>query len=362
LKLVYDRRGDIVDLVPLEHWSEDLFQRIRHEVDREVEGGATRVRRMWAFASRRTAGTWRYRGVFQICEPPAGAPTAGQLVADHPLVLEVAFVSSTAPMPLGLDRSVTATRRVELLLSVLLDCRFHQLPFYNEKCWVLVEKQRDPLVFGTELRQVGFTADGFVAELDDFSVAGESMPEVDVAEYWGIRGRDMSEPLSIPNTLADSLDLFFLLPPQDQNQFLRACYWFQQGDDVWRSSMSSAFTSYIQAIETLQPPPRIEDHCKRCNRPIGPDPTAQFVDFVERHAPGLPEKDRRRLYAVRSNVSHGNELFIHDEYRGFGGHFTPFESEQRHDTDTARLVARVCLMGWLVERGLAVARATQEPT
>ena len=142
-------------------------------------------------------------------------------------------------------------------------------------------------MLGAELHQVGYTADGFVAEADDLSVAGEAMPQVDVAEYWGIRGRDMSEPLSLPNTLADSLDVFFLLPPQDQSHFLRACYWFQQGDHVWRSSMSSAFTSYIQAIETLQPPARSEGHCHCCNRPIGPGPTAHFVDFVERHAPGL---------------------------------------------------------------------------
>ena len=117
---------------------------MRREIDREVEGGATRVRRTWAFASRRTAGTWRYKDVFQICEPPPGAPMPAYLAADHPLVLEVAFVSSGARMPLGLDRSITATRRVELLLSLLLDCWFHQLPFSAEKVWVYVEKRHNP--------------------------------------------------------------------------------------------------------------------------------------------------------------------------------------------------------------------------
>lgn len=113
-------------------------------------------------------------------------------------------------------------------------------------------------------------------------------------------------------------------------------------------SMSSVLTALIQAIETLIPPPSTEGHCPQCNRSIGPGPTQQFVDFVEAHAPGLPEGAKRHLYAVRSDLTHGNRLLVHDEYAGMGGHFTPEAVGQQHDVDQATLVARVALITWLM--------------
>ena len=71
LRVVYNRAGDIVDLVPLQYWSENLFQGLKQEIDREAAGGPTKIRRSWAFASVPTTGSWRYRACFRFVDLPS---------------------------------------------------------------------------------------------------------------------------------------------------------------------------------------------------------------------------------------------------------------------------------------------------
>lgn len=346
LRVVYDKGGRLVDVIALEHWSDAHAEALRAEIDREATSQLTKIARSWAFASVTTTGSWRYRDEFQIVAPPVDAPVADQLVADHPFVLEVAFSDSSHGV-LSINRAQIAIRRVELLLNVLLRFDIHTIRPSAGKVWTLVEKQRDPLVLSSELRPVGFAVEGFRARSEDFSPPLEGLPEVDIRAYFASLGIGTRDTLGVPSGLEGLLDIFFGLDPDREAQFLRACYWFQYSGFVWQFSMSGAFTALIQAIETLLPPAPGGRHCARCNRSLGPGPTARFMDFVEEHAPGLTKAARQHLYRIRSDLSHGLFLLSHDEYAGFGGRFTPQHVGQRSDFDQARTVARVAIINWL---------------
>jgi hypothetical protein len=349
LRSVYDKRGNLIDLVPGEDWAETDFVRLKQEIDREAAGATTKVRRNWVFASVPTTGSWRYRDRFQLCAPPPPAPLPDQLVADHPLVLEVTFVDSEHSI-LQINRSLVATRQIELLLSVLIRFGIHALMPSARKVWAYVHKQQEPLVLGSELRQVGYTCDDFTVITGDFSPPGAALPVVALSEYVNTPWIGVDETLSVPAGLEQLLDVYYGLSQRQQTQFLRACYWFQHADRVSPLSMSATYTALIQAIETLLPAPRVDGHCTTCNRRIGPGPTNQFIEFVEEHAPGLPQTYREHLYRVRSKLIHGNQLLNYDEYRDFGGSFTPLSVGQRNDVDQVHVVARAVLIKWLANQ------------
>ncbi len=350
LRIIYNKDGDIINLVALEHWSDELFKKLKTEIDREAAGTINKVRRAWAFASVKTEGSWRYRDRFQICQPPEQAPVPGQLFGDHPFLLEVSYAGSDHGI-LNTDRSTAAVRRTELLLNVVLRYGIHQLSNSARKVWVLTTPQLDPLVFGTEFRQIGYTADGLEALPEGFSDPRAALAVVDHDEYFDPRAMTATDTLSIPDNLEALLDAFFGLTAPEQNRFLRACYWFQFADQVWDLSKSSSFTALIQTVETLQPEPETTGHCPTCNRTIGPGPTTQFINFVDAHAPGIPKAIRQHLYRLRSNLSHGNALLRNDEYAGFGSRFTPAQQAEWQDASTARHVARVVLLNWLLGHG-----------
>ena len=346
ITVVFNKHGGLTDVRPGSAWTQADFDAIKSEIDAEARAASTQVRRVFAFARVPTVGTWRYRDGFQICPPPADAPTPSFAIAPHPFVLEVRFPASSHRI-LNVDRGLVAVRRVELLLSLLLKYGVRAEHALTRHVWTLVSVQKDPLVLGSELRQEGYTARAFHAFADEFSSLSTPLPEEEFSTYFGGQGTMITDTLGIPVGLSTFLDQFYSLSSSEQQRFLRACYWFQHANEVRSLSMSSVYMALIQAIETLLPVPHTEGHCSECNRRIGPGPTHQFIDFVEAHVPGLSEGVRRRLYEVRSDLSHGSRLLLRDEYVGMGGHFRPEEWEQENDIDRVTLVARLALISWL---------------
>jgi hypothetical protein len=78
-----------------------------------------------------------------------------------------------------------------------------------------------------------------------------------------------------------------------------------------------------------------------------PGQTKQFVDFVDQWVPAAEGADRRKLYRVRSAITHGGKLLRTD--LDSPGHYThPEWNEQRGDFDVAQRVARLAGINWLL--------------
>ncbi len=73
--------------------------------------------------------------------------------------------------------------------------------------------------------------------------------------------------LLLPSNLEEVLDSFLRLPPQQQDRFLRACYWCQHANQVCHATLSGSFMSLISEFEAL-----FEEHnntrCPECDQPI----------------------------------------------------------------------------------------------
>jgi len=88
-------------------------------------------------------------------------------------------------------------------------------------------------------------------------------------------------------------------------------------------------------------------------RTLGVGPTKLFREFIERFAPAVDSSDdlaRKRLYAVRSMVTHGNSLFYADESVDVGWHSPTPMHEYRRLMDGAKRVCRRAVIGWLQSR------------
>jgi hypothetical protein len=353
LQARYDRGGDLAALTPLDSWSEADLRELREVIDREIATDHPRaVTARWLFASVPTVGSWRYREAFQLVEPPAEAPRPPQLIAPHPLRLEVAYTSS-ANDRISYNRGLTAAREVELLLAALLVFDIRGETRLSEPVWTYtVDEDGDGNTrqLRSELRQLGYTAETAARSVTRFTNGLPPLPTMPLDQYLELQGISVDSTLSVPTELVDLLDAFYALQAEERTQFLRACHWFQHASRVWRLSKSAYYVSVIQAIETVMLSPPTTGHCHQCNRPEGPGPTRTFIDFVDRHARGLPRRERQQLYKIRSNLTHGTQLLAPDEYLGFGAEFTPQSVQDYSLARTASHVARVCLINWLGSR------------
>src|SRR5439155_14540763 len=148
------------------------------------------------------------------------------------------------------------------------------------------------------------------------------------ADYYTRSGIGSDRVLEVPANLADLLGAFFSLSREHRDAFLRACFWFQHAKMIHSYSRSAAFTAVVSAIEALMPGVKGPEVCEKCGRPIGVGPTKLFMEFVERFAPGgASEADRRKLYSIRSALSHGGSLLPSDR-RTWSPHLTPARIEE----------------------------------
>jgi hypothetical protein len=110
------------------------------------------------------------------------------------------------------------------------------------------------------------------------------------------------------------LDRSYTLPEENQQRFLRACFWLQHARIVHSHSRSASYTALICAVEALIPPQRGAPICSECNRSKGKGPTGLFKEFVDRYAPpgGDSQVNRGKFYEIRSKLSHEGRLLATD--------------------------------------------------
>jgi hypothetical protein len=171
---------------------------------------------------------------------------------------------------------------------------------------------------------------------------------IPATEYYGnpYRYRTIGGPLALPDNLGQSFDLFFQGGLQRQQQFLRACYWLSQVNQL--TSFSLSFICAVQAIDALLPRAPSGIRCETCGLEKRPSRTTLFAEFLSDFAPSstVTDADRKSLFKVRSNLSHGfQDPFILDQEMGYGLH--PEDIAEQTLGVRALQTARIVLYNWL---------------
>ncbi len=302
VKLHYDGDGSLVKVTAGATLTPSDLETLQHEVAEELLADTgTLVGRLVLFTRLPVDGWFRYRNAFQILAVPPDAPHPPHLAADHPLILEFRFPNTRNTMVAVIRRAVRE-RELELLLNAFLFPEIHSLGSASVRGrWVLEPRK-----------------------------AGESLRVKFAQEMYTWEG----------------LNLVFALARADRERFLRACFWFQQGNHA--RSASVRFTAIISAVETLMPSATSGPPCEVCGRAKGPGTTRQFASFVDAFAPWIPAEERSRLYGLRSALSHGGTLFHSDRATLLGG-LEPSVVKEWITRDIAFRLVRAVLIGWLLK-------------
>jgi hypothetical protein len=280
-------------------------------------------------------GWFRYGDRFQLLPVPSVAPTQEFSWGNNPLTVEVKFERSSDAGVIGRrhDRSL---REVERLLSVFTAIPLKRLMVQSH--WVRDPRDADGAVL---LAQEGYQWPGRQALLDDFSdVSGiPPAPLVPTGEYYGHLGIDS---LKLPSDLSAAFDAYYRLEEGQRKRFLCAAYWVNHA--ISSSSTSASHVALVQAIEAVMLP-QSNEVCAACGKPKGDGPTAAFQKFVDEYSRGVPEKERKNFYNVRSALTHGRWLHHWDDIDGFN--FSPISTAEQINLRWLFSIARIVLVNWL---------------
>jgi hypothetical protein len=291
---------------------------------------------------------WRYRDLFQILPIPSTAPRPPFSYAEHPFLLEYSFPATGNGHTSG-ERRVRELRRLELLLGCLLTARLRSDNFRSAESshrWVTDYRSYHDGP-SCAYQQLGYYWKDLKPHLESFSNIDEfpTIQSIPVSKYY-VHFLPLSDELTIPDDLAESLDSFFALDADNQQRFLQACFWFSQADQAM--SASASFINLIQAVETLMPRAKTEGRCRSCRKELKLGPTRLFKDFMDEYAPMSPSNNemRQQLYRIRSGLAHGDAApFMRD--MGLDDSLNPLAIKELEYLMGARQAVRISMRNWL---------------
>jgi hypothetical protein len=294
---------------------------------------------------------FRFKNEFQIVPAPSEAPRPEFLMGDHPVMLEVPFRTTSDPQ-IRLLRRMRREREIELLCGALFLGLKGSIGQNTRHHWVLATNPASGSDWASRYCQGAYVWPGQVSERDSFSSV-EGVPaatRIVADKYYALHGASVDRDFEVPDSIDALLAAFFSSSRQDQDHFLRAAFWFQHAQRSFSVSQSAAYTALVSAIEALVPPPLGQTRCKECNQNVGSGPTQRFVEFIERYAPTpwVDKRERRKLYAVRSSITHGGRLLHHDRV-AWGG-FTARGLQDMQDVTAMWRLVRVAFVNWLLRR------------
>jgi hypothetical protein len=350
IRVIYDGAA-IVDMLPGPALTDqDVKTLVKHIQAELIDDAGYRVGQRVLFASVPTKGCFRYRDVFQISLVPDEAPRPPFLLADHPLSLWCRF-KNTPNAVLRIARHTSSIRKIELLLAAITSVNIHGLGAAARSHWVLLpgEDQQPQVGFQQEF----YSYPGMNAHEDTLpDISGwPQLALVTDAQYASRLGISMDQVLDLPESFEGLCDRFFALDNSLRDAFLTAAFWLQHANRIHSYSRSAYFTALISAIEAVMPAPEASTNCPTCNRPIGKGPTKLFVEFAETFGPQDLESRtaRRKLYGIRSALSHGRKLLRSDTGVWHSGLSAAMIDEWENLRAASQLV-RMVLVGWLASQ------------
>ncbi len=327
-----------------------------------VDNQSPRIGQIVAFSSEGVEGYFRYKDLFQVIPIPDTAPKPKVMVADHPFLLQFSYVSCR---DMAVDntrwfrKATVYVRLLNLLSNLPITLRSRHIRFF----WTMNTK--DPNGWTSEWRQEGYTYKGLSGKISKYTPVAKLQPikRIPSHKYYSEFPAISSKPLRFPDNLGNSFDLAFGLNARDWEKFIMACSWYYQAQAIWRESNSSSFVALVSAIECLiDKPERCPDcrqtitegieKCDHCGQPRY-KVTKKFREFLDRYVPLLEERfpeERKLLYGVRSELSHGLNLLVRDLKPWY---FMMNARAEKQDALQRNLhfVARTAINGWLWNRG-----------
>lgn len=178
------------------------------------------------------------------------------------------------------------------------------------------------------------------------------MEAVEAQKYYTRLGISAGDVMQRPANFDQLLDRFFTLAPVNREAFLRSCFWFSSYNRAHSYSRSAGFTALITTMEALMAPDKPLSKCETCGRNVGKRARRRCAEFIDRYAPTAEPfvAARKRLYAIRSALSHGGALLPSDRYI-FQPSLTPERAEEIEDFSTIWGLVGVVLVNWLLDHG-----------
>jgi len=326
-----------------------ILQTLKDKVQSElVDSDGETIQRCIIFSSRPVKGFFRAEKLpLQICPAPINAPQPRQLIADHPFVLEFPIKKSRNGY-ISMSRRTRGMFERTWVLNALLRSSIRTIGPRSRQLWVIWSDVILPTRDQVKFVQESYTIDGFVGEATDFGCRDErQVPNVAENEYYSPTLRSSSDELEVPANLSALLEAFEGLAANDRVLFVRAARWVSLANEHWEVSASSYFMDLVAAIETLMPSTRSITKCPTCNRDVGPGPTQLFHDFVESYLPNSSwAVNKKKLYSIRSGLSHGGKMFHLDEAPWSSELSTTELQEMQAWMDLTQAV-RLVLVNWL---------------
>ena len=356
------RRGRVVRIwlgPRMTHDEEDTIQRKLEGA--LIEGQHTVVGQHVGFCSHRVKGYYRYREELQIMPVPDEAPRSDVRLADHPFLLQHTYTWSPEHMVRN-RRRLDQARFSLRLLDLLSGARIHGGSRVARHEWVMPGPVQDPSRWKSEWRQLGYIySPGFPAEIECFSDMTDHEPLVFVpTEQHFARPGVTGDPLELPDDIETALDLAFDLRGEDRERFQRALIYLEHAKSVLEESRSLAYIALVMAIEALMDKPeRCEacdqallekkPRCAACGQPVF-STTRTFREFLETHAPIIRDEPGigNRLYGLRSDLAHGNDVMRHD--MSALTMYARYAEEEYTLESTLDMIAGTAIRNWLHSR------------
>ncbi len=362
LEVQLDRTGKILEINPSKEFSGEELARLGSRIEEIlIDNQIPMIGQIVAFSSERVEGYFRYGDLFQIIPVPDRAPKPKVLIADHPFLLQFSYVSCPDITVDNIRRSRKTTVYVRLLnlLNVPITLGSRYIRF----SWIMNTK--DPNGWTSEWRQEGYTYKGLSGKISKYTPVAKLQPikRIPSHKYYSEFRAISSKPLRFPDNLENSFDLAFGLNARDWEKFFMACSWYYQAQAIWRESNSSSFVALVSAMECLIAKPErcpdcgqaltegIEkcDHCGQSRYKV----TKRFKEFLEKYVPFLEKRfpeEKKLLYRVRSELSHGMDLLTRDLKPWY---FMMNARAEKQDALQRNLhfIARTAINNWLWNRG-----------
>lgn len=358
IKLCLSEVGDVKDVLVGPKLTANERNALQEQIVSEIlTSSGLRVASLVLFSDLPVQGWYRQGTLLQILPPPKEAPRSEHFLAEHPFVLQFSFPSSPSWVVRN-SRKANRGRQIGLMLTGLLAGTVWPQSGNGEHHWVLRPQKRGGV--RSEYLQAGYVCSGLSEESDAFDSTDklEPLPEIDPSVYyfrWGLVGESRFE---VPRNLSELVDGFCALPPTQQDQFIRACYWLEWAGKTYVASRSAAFAALVTSIEAVMGPESGGPACKTCGKPTGKSVRQRFRDLLEELAPGGAgiETARKELYSVRSTLLHGSRLLPSD-YLGIRP--GPGLSDEFHNMHHAQCLVRLVLAKWLAKKAALVSAGSQ---
>jgi hypothetical protein len=353
LKIRTDK-GKVIQVQPGQSFSDEELVSLQKEINFQlVDSPGAGIERCILFSSKPVKGYFRSdAGTLRITPPPTEAPTLNVLIGDHPSVIEF-------PVKLSNDWQINNIRRLRgmlewtwtlnSLLRVNINCQGPR----TQNHWVVCPDDSVPIPTQEHVKwaQEFYTIDGFVSRSERFTEpTWPAVPVIDDNEYY-YSDYLRTEELAIPKSFSAMLDAVVGLPDGEHRRFMRAAQWMYVANAHWPHHASSYYIALVAAIESLvEIPTGAAKRCAQCGRDIGPGATQRFQDFVEAHTwQGAAENASKKwLYAIRSRLAHGGDLFQLDEAPWDWSLSTSYLSQREAWTEISNL-GRIVLINWLLK-------------